>query len=177
MKYLIGVGVLVVVAVGAFVLFSGSPPSPAPAEVVAAPSAPAAEPTPVVAPAPVTAPRTAALPTAPPLPTDQDEWLLAQAANTRESLPSSVTDRLTMTDALFLPRMRIMEYTYVTTAEDARATARTMRALIDSGAEQLCLEGREMFELGVTLRNSFEDRDGVLFQRVYLLPEDCRQFY
>ena len=82
-----------------------------------------------------------------------------------------------MTDALFLPRMRIMEYTYVTTALDARASAQTMRALIASGAERLCLEGRDMFEMGVTLRNSFKDQDGVLFQRVYLLPEECQQFY
>ena len=82
-----------------------------------------------------------------------------------------------MTDALFLPQMRIMEYTYVLTALDVRASARDMRALIDAGAERLCLEGRDMFKMGVTLRNSFRDREGILFQRIYLLPEDCQQFY
>lgn len=177
MKYLIGVGALVVLVVGAALLFSGSAPAPAPAVVATAPTAPAPEPEPVTAPEVATAPETVALPPTRPVASDQDEWLQALAADTRESLPSSVTESLTMTDALFLPRMRIMEYTYETTASDARASARNMRALIDAGAERLCIEGRDMFEMGVTLRNSFKDRDGVLFQRVYLLPEDCRQFY
>lgn len=108
---------------------------------------------------------------------DQEAGLQEMAATARENLPSSVTDTLKMTDVVFLPRMRIMEYTYVTTANDALASARNMRALIEAGAERLCLEGREMFAMGVTLRNSFEDPNGTLFQRVYLLPEDCQQFY
>lgn len=177
MKYLIGLGALVVIVVGAALFFSRPAPAPAPAAVATAPAAPAAAPAIVTDPAVATAPETAALPSARPVPADQDERLQALAASTRESLPSSVTESLTMTDALFLPRMRIMEYTYQMTSSDARASARNMRALIDAGAERLCLEGRDMFEMGVTLRNSFKDRDGVLFQRVYLLPEDCQQFY
>ena len=180
MKYLIGVGVLVVFVVGAAFLFSRPTPAPAPGVVATVPAVPAAEPEPVTSPAVPTAPEMAAMPSAPTVssvPSDLDKWLQALAANTRESLPVSVTESLTMTDALFLPRMRIMEYTYETTASDARASAQNMRAMIDAGAERLCLEGRDMFEMGVTLRNSFKDRDGVLFQRVYLLPEDCQQFY
>ena len=99
------------------------------------------------------------------------------AADVRESLPSAVTDTLTLTDVLFLPRMRIMEYSYVTTADDSRATAREMRTLIEARTETICLEGEEMFGMGVTLRSSFEDRDGTLFERVYLLPEDCQRYY
>ncbi len=99
------------------------------------------------------------------------------AADARENLPSVVTETLTLTDALFLPQMRIMEYSYVTTAADASTSARDMRTLIEARAETICIEGRDMFAMGVTLRNSFEDRDGNLFQRVYLLPEDCQRFY
>lgn len=177
MKYLVGVGALIVVVVGAVLLFSRPAPAPAPAVIATAPSVSVAKPEASTEAEASTPPRTVALPAARPVPADQDEWLQSLAASTREGLPSRLTENLTMTDALFLPRMRIMEYTYVSTALDARASARTMRALIDAGAERLCLEGRDMFEKGVTLRNSFEDRDGVLFQRIYLLPEDCRQFY
>ncbi|MCD9150084.1 hypothetical protein [Pseudophaeobacter flagellatus] len=70
-----------------------------------------------------------------------------------------------------------MEYNYVTTAADARAAARDMQGLIESRAETICLEGRGMFEMGATLRNSFEDRNGNLFQRGYLQPEDCRKYF
>jgi hypothetical protein len=172
MKYLVGAVAIVVIAVGYLLLFSGGPPAPVPDSAVTAPAAaPAAEPA-----APV-APEATALPQAAPVPQDEDAFLEDMAADTRESLPSRVTDTLTMTDALFLPRMRIMEYTYVTTAADARTSARDMRSLIEAGAERLCLEGRQMFGMGVTLRNSFEDRNGTLFQRVYLLPEDCQKFY
>jgi hypothetical protein len=108
---------------------------------------------------------------------NEETMLEDMAAEARENLPSAVTDTLTLNDALFLPRMRIMEYSYVTTAEDARAAAREMRGLIESRAETICLEGRGMFEMGVTLRNSFEDRNGNLFQRVYLLPEDCQKYF
>lgn len=99
------------------------------------------------------------------------------AADARENLPMAVTDTLTQTDALFLPRMRIMEYTYVMSTADARASAGELRAMIESRAETVCLEGQQMFAMGVTLRNSFEDREGNMFQRVYLLPEDCQRFY
>lgn len=174
MKYLVGVGGLVVVVALVFFLFlDAGPPTTEPDIVAAAPD--------VTPPAPVpaapAAPEYVALQDAERAPPDQDKMLENMAADTREGLPSSVTETLTMTDAAFLPLMRIMEYTYVTTATDARASARDMRALIEAGAEKLCLEGRKMFEMGVTLRNSFEDRDGTVFQRVYLLPEDCQQFY
>ncbi len=53
-----------------------------------------------------------------PVSPDEETVLEDMAADARESLPSAVTDTLTMTDALFLPRMRIMEYSYVTTAVD-----------------------------------------------------------
>ena len=177
MKYLIGMSALVVIVIGSVFLFSGPTPVPAPTAVVTAPGVPAAEAAPATASEKAIAPETVALPAQGLDSGAQDGWMQSLAANTRESLPASVTESLTMTDALFLPRMRIMEYTYVLTALDVRASARDMRALIDSGAERLCLEGRDMFKMGVTLRNSFRDREGVLFQRVYLLPEDCQQFY
>ncbi|TGD66253.1 hypothetical protein EYC08_05055 [Tabrizicola sp. WMC-M-20] len=177
MKYLIGVGALVVIVVGAVLLFPRPAPTPAPEVIVTAPTVPADEPESATAPAVFTAPEMAAPPSARPVLADQDDWLRALAAKTRENLPTPVTDSLTMTDALFLSQMRIMEYTYETKASDARASARNMRALIEAGTERLCLGGRDMFEMGVALRNSFKDRDDVLFQRVYLLPEDCRQFY
>jgi hypothetical protein len=41
----------------------------------------------------------------------------------------------------------------------------------------LCLEVRDMFGKEVTLRNSFEDIDGNVLRRIYLLEEDCRRFY
>jgi len=171
-KYLVGLGILVVAVIGLFLLTpADSPPTPAPemAEPAAPPAAtPAPEP---AAPAEaVTAEVTPAVP-------DEETLLENMAADTREGLPSAVTDTVTLNDALFLPRMRIMEYSYVTTAADARASARDMRNLIEAGAETICIEGRQMFEMGVTLRNSFEDRAGNLFQRVYLLPEDCQRFY
>jgi len=161
-----------VVVAGYFLLApAGSPPAPAPAPVAVAPTP---EPAPVVAPvAPVSIVPQDVAPVSP----DEVALLETMAAEVREGLPTAVTGTLTMTDALFLPRMRIMEYSYVTTAAEARASARDMRALIEASAERICLEGRQMFAMGVTLRNSFEDRDGTLFQRVYLLPEDCQQFY
>jgi hypothetical protein len=173
MKYFVGVGAIVVIAVSYLFLFSGGPPATMPDSAVSAPdvASPAAERSATVAPEAIV------LQEAAPVPRDEDAFLEEMAADTRESLPSPVTDTLTMTDALFLPRMRIMEYTYVTTAADARTSARDMRSLIEASAERLCLEGRQMFGRGVTLRNSFEDRNGTLFQRVYLLPEDCQKFY
>lgn len=172
MKYVIGLGVLVVVLLGYFLLLAAEdPPTATPASVA---TAPAPEPAPAAAPvAPVAIASQDVAPVSP----DEEAVLEDMAADARETLPSAVTDTLTLTDALFLPRMRIMEYRYVTTAGDARAAAREMRTLIEARAETICLEGREMFAMGVTLRNSFEDPEGNLFQRVYLLPEDCRRFY
>ncbi|WP_051108220.1 hypothetical protein [Yoonia vestfoldensis] len=175
MKYVVGLGALVVVVIGYFLLAPATPPDPVPAPEVAASDpepAPAA-----VAPATPETPEAIISQDVVPVSPDDEALLETMAADARESLPSTVTDTLTMTDALFLPRMRIMEYSYVTTAVDARASARDMRTLIEARAERLCLAGRQMFAMGVTLRNSFEDRDGNLFQRVYLLPEDCEPFF
>ena len=166
MKYLLGLGALGVVVIGYFVLVPAGPPTiPAPA-----PDAPAPDPAPVVAPDPVLPDEAAPV-------TASDEALLEEmAADVRENLPEDVTETLTLTDAVFLPRMRIMEFSYVTRATDAGAAANDIRALIEARAETICQEGREMFDMGVTLRHSLEDLDGVLSQRVYLLPEDCQQF-
>lgn len=159
MKKILGLGALVVVPVGYFLFLSAEdPPASAPVATASAP-----EPAPAAQVAPVSP--------------DEEEILEDMAGDAREDLPSAVTDTLTLTDALFLPQMRIMEYSYVTTAADASVSAGEMQALNAARAETICLEGRRMFELGVTLRNSFEDRDGNLFQRVYLLPEDCQRFY
>jgi len=176
MKYLLGLGAVVVVAVGYFLVAPArTPQTPAPVAVAPAPIAAPTAPAPT-APAPV-APVAILPQDAAPVSPDEEALLQSMAADARENLPSAVTDTLTMTDALFLPRMRIMEYSYVTAAADARASARAMRTLIDASAERICLEGRQMFGMGVTLRNSFEDPQGNLFQRVYLLPEDCQRFY
>ncbi len=172
-KYLVGLGVLVVVGAGYILLIpAGDTPAPPALPVAEAPSQ-ATEPaatTPMV-------PDAAVRQAIEPAPSDEEVLLAEMAADIREGLPMAVTDTLTLNDALFLPRMRIMEYSYVTTASDARATAGELRALINSSAATICLEGRQMFLMGATLRNSFKDRDGNLFQRVYVLPEDCRQFY
>ncbi|TGD60691.1 hypothetical protein EYC08_20285 [Tabrizicola sp. WMC-M-20] len=181
MKYLLGVGVLVSVVVGYLLLTSGGPSEPM-SEAAAPATAPVA-PAPVPASGPATlpaasvAPKPTVLQTAVPDSPDQNALLGAMAADARESLPLTLSDMLTLTDAVFLPRMRIMEYTYVTTATDARTSARAMRDLIETGAESFCIKERDMFGMGVTLRHSFADRNGTLFQRVYLLPEDCAQFY
>lgn len=175
-KYLIGLVILVVAVLGYFFLAPPANP-PAPSPEVAEPAATPADP-PAATPAPEPSPpaETAQLEVTPAAP-DEETLLENMAADTREGLPSAVTDTVTLNDALFLPRMRIMEYSYVTTAADARASALDMRNLIEASAETICIEGRRMFEMGVTLRNSFEDRAGNLFQRVYLLPEDCQRFY
>lgn len=172
MKYLIGLGALIVIVVGYLLLApAGSPPTAALEPVTdAVPSEPAPANTPV-------APEAIVLDEITPVSPDEDAVLEEMAADARESLPKAVTDTLTLTDALFLPRMRIMEFSYVTAASDARAEANNMRALIEARTETVCLEGRQMFEMGVTLRNSFEDGEGNVFQRVYLLPEDCLRYY
>jgi hypothetical protein len=69
--------------------------------------------------------------------------------------------------------MRILELIYVSSDPDIRSVAADMRNLVTARAAAVCQEGRPMFEMGVTLRNSFVDRDGNLFQRLYMLPEDC----
>jgi len=171
-KYLIGIGVLFVI-VGYFLL---APPGQQEAPVtVPVAISPAPEPSPAVT--PPAAPVAIVSQKEEPVASNEEALLEEMAADARESLPSALTDTLTMTDAHFLPRMRIMEYDYVIIAADVRASARDMRTLIEARAETICLEGREMFGMGVTLRNSFEDSEGNLFQRVYLLPEDCEKFY
>lgn len=181
MKYLLGLGALVVLVVGYAVLATPVPTTAAiPAPVLDVPAAelapvspPASAPVAPVAVAPAeNVPQQAATTAV----ATEDTVLQQMAANARERLPFAVTDTLTQTDALFFPRMRIMEYSYVTTAADARAAARDLRATIESRARTICTEGRDMFAMGVTLRNSFEDRAGNVLQRVYLLPEDCRRF-
>ena len=163
MKYLLGVGILIVGAAGYFLLVpAGSPPVPAtdPAPSATAPSAPEAA-VPAVSEAE---------------PTDDDTLLEEIAADARESLPRAVTDSLTMTDAVFLPRMRIMEYVYLTSDSDRRSAADDLRAMIGAEGEQRCRDGRRMFDMGLTERHSLEDREGRVFQRVYLLAEECRRF-
>ncbi|MFA8385390.1 MAG: hypothetical protein ACEPO2_07180 [Pelagibaca sp.] len=178
MKYLVGLGALAVVTLGYFLLVpSVDAPAPMPESAVRAPDA--------AAPAPVTdqanrgpvAPIVIAAENVASALEDEEAALEDMALKAREGLPSAVTNTLTLEDAFFLPRMRIMEFSYVTTAPDGRAVADEMRTLIEARSEGICLEGRQMFEMDVTLRNSFEDRDGTLFQRVYLLPEDCQEFY
>ena len=166
MKFLIGIGALGLVVIGYFVLAQTGPetsPTPTPEES-------AVENLPV---APATAPEPIVPDETDPVVVDEEALLEEMAADVRESLPEMVSETLTLNDALFLPRMRIMEFSYVTRASDARAAANDMRTLIEARAETICREGRDMFEMGVTLRNSFEDQNGNLFQRVYLLPEDC----
>ncbi len=172
MKYLIGFGALLVV-VGYFLLApSRDPEAPVtvPVAMSPTPEAPPAANSPV-APLAIVSQKVS------PVSTNEETLLEEMAADARERLPSELTDTLTLTDAMFLPRMRIMEYNYVITDADARASARDMRTLIEARAETICLEGRQMFSMGVTLRNSFEDSEGNLFQRVYVLPEDCKKFY
>lgn len=169
-RYLIALGTLVLL-VGVYFLLAPDPMPPAPD---------AADPEPVAEPAPDTvAPRPE--PPAPevsiPLVVDEDTRLETLAAELRERLPETVTDGLTLTDAVFLPRMRIMELRYSVAAEDARGATGDMRAQIEARAETICRAAREMFDMGVTLRNSFEDGRGTLLRRHYLLPEDCQQFF
>jgi hypothetical protein len=172
MKYLIGIGALVVIVVGYVMLVpEGNSRAPSPARVA---EVPGPRPAPVAA--PVEPPTIIAQDVAP-TPPGEDALLEEMAADARERLPSAISGTLTQTDARFFPRMRIMEYSYVTTAADARNSALNMRTMIEANAERICIQGRQMFAMGVTLRNSFEDREGNLLQRVYLLPEDCLRFY
>ncbi len=166
MKYLIGLVAGAALVIGYFVL---APSQNTPPQTPVAAEQPAAEP------APSEPLETVEIAPQVPASTTLDEEALLEnmAADTREGLPATVTETLTMTDALFLPRMRIMEFNYVA----ATANAREMKALIEARAETICLQERELVEMDVTLRSSFEDQSGNLFQRVYLLPEDCQRFY
>jgi hypothetical protein len=103
----------------------------------------------------------------------EDALLEGLTADLREALPETINERLTLRDAIFLPRMRILELIYVTSESDSRGVAADVRNLVAGRAEAICQQGRAMFELGVTLRNSFVSQDGTLFQRIYTLPEDC----
>ncbi|MBQ2262548.1 MAG: hypothetical protein II336_14405 [Loktanella sp.] len=157
-KYLIALGVLIVAVVAYFIFAPATtPPSSESEPVTVAPSVP--EPVPAAE------------------AVDDDTRLEQIAADTRENLPSALTDTLTWTDALFLPRMRIMEYSYVSADTDAEPSADNLRNMIATRAETICLDGRDMFEMGTTLRNNFETSNGDLIDRVYLLPEDCLRFY
>lgn len=169
-RYLIALGSLVLL-VGVYFLLAPDPAPPAPDP---------AEPEPVAEPVPETLapdPAPPAPEAAAPLVVDEDTRLETLAAELRERLPEAVTDTLTLTDAVFLPRMRIMELRYSVATDDARAATGDMRAQIEARAETICRDGREMFDMGVTLRNSFDDGRGTLFRRHYLLPEDCQQFF
>lgn len=167
-KYLAGFGGLAVLAaaLGAYLLLGPQHTPPAetrPAPAVETPAEPAPEPAPEL------------VPEAAPAEPDPAQLLEELAADLREDLPVRITDTLRKTDAIFLPRMRIMEFVYVSMAPATRAEAGELRGLVEGDAERLCRTRRDMFEMGVTLRHSFLDGNGRLFQRVYLLPEDCRR--
>lgn len=141
MKYLISLGVIVVIVVGYFLL-------------AASPSAVISQ--------------------SEPISVEQAEQSLDDiVALKRESLPTALSDTMTLNDAVFFPRMRIMEYVYVS----ATPNVDNLQTFIEGRAEMLCLEVRDMFGMEVTLRNSFEDLDGSVLRRIYLLEEDCQRFY
>ncbi len=106
-KYLIGLGALAVVVIGYFLLVPvGNAPAPAPDLAVPAPE-PAPDPAPSAI-APV-APDAVVSNDVAPASADEETLLEDMAADVRASLPSKVTDTLTLADVLFLPRMQIME--------------------------------------------------------------------
>ena len=141
MKYLISLGVVVVIVVGYFLL------SPSPSAVVSQND---------------------------PIATAQVEQSVEDMVALKpESLPTALSDTVTLNDAVFFPRMRIMEYVYVS----ATPNVDNLQTFIEGRTEMLCLEVRDMFGKEVTLRNSFEDIDGNVLRRIYLLEEDCRRFY
>ena len=171
MKYL-GIASVILGMIGLGYLYLGrsNPPSlsqPAPMTAAQQPdliTAPTRS-TPLVAAEPLEQPAALQL--------SEDTVLEGLAAELREDLPEAIADNLTLTDAVFLPRMRILELVYVTSDPDLRSVAGNMRSMVSARAETVCQQGRAMFEMGVTLRNSFLDREGQLFQRLYMLPEDC----
>ncbi|MGJ8588227.1 MAG: hypothetical protein ACSHXW_08730 [Yoonia sp.] len=141
MKYLISLGVVVVIVVGYFLL------APSPSAVVSQND---------------------------PITTAQVEKSVEyMVALKRESLPTALSDTVTLNDAVFFPRMRIMEYVYVS----ATPNVDNLQTFIEGRTEMLCLEVRDMFGKEVILRNSFEDIDGNVLRRIYLLEEDCQRFY
>ncbi len=141
MKYLISLGVVVVIVVGYFLL------APSPSAVVSQND-------------PISA-------------AQAEQSVEDMVALKRESLPTALSDTVTLNDAVFFPRMRIMEYVYVS----ATPNVDNLQTFIEGRTEMLCLEVRDMFGKEVTLRNSFEDLDGNVLRRIYLLEEDCQRFY
>jgi hypothetical protein len=141
MKYLISLGVIVVIVVGYFLF------APSPSAVVSQNDQIAAA--------------------------QAEQSLEDMVALKRESLPAALSDTVTLVDAVFFPRMRIMEYVYVS----ATPNVDNLQTFIEGRAEMLCLEVRDMFGKEVTLRNSFEDVDGNVLRRIYLLEEDCQRFF
>jgi hypothetical protein len=104
----------------------------------------------------------------------QTEQSLSEiAAEKRQTLPTVLSETITLNDAVFLPRLRIMEYAYATSTSDNAA----LQSFVDSRAETLCLEVKDMSGTGVTLRNILEDLNGNVLRRIYLLDEDCQRFY
>lgn len=103
-----------------------------------------------------------------------EEGVLEQLVGSlRAGLPEAVSDSMVLTDAIFLPRMRIVELIYVTRDPDREGVVAALRNLVANRRNMICAEGRDMFALGATLRNSLVDQNGRLFQRVYVLPEEC----
>ena len=152
-RYLIGLAAVIAVAAGVYFLVPSAPPEP--------PTASAPEPAPAPAPAPE------------PTPVLEGDALLEQIASARrEGLPRAVGDDLTFTDAVFLPRMRIMEHVFVAD-RGAAPTAGELRRRVDADTQRLCTEEQALFAEDVTLRHSYRNRDGTLLQRVHLLPETC----
>ncbi|MGY6409827.1 MAG: hypothetical protein ACXIUV_02190 [Alkalilacustris sp.] len=103
---------------------------------------------------------------------ERDAAFEALAAARREDLPRSFGTDLTFADAVFLPRLRIMEHVFVADRGAPPAPAE-LRRRVQADRDRLCAEERALFEAGVTLRHSFRDRSGALLQRVHLLPEEC----
>lgn len=158
-KYLVGLLAAVVLVGGYFLLMPASPP-PAPPEPVAAPAPePAAD-------LPAAAEPEAAAPT-------PEELLEQIAAATREDLPMAVSDTLTLADAIFLPRMGIMEHVFVAHAGDLGAAAADLRQRTQGEVAVICRDRHEIFERSATLRHTLRDSAGNLRDRVYVLPEDC----
>ena len=158
-RYLIGLAAVIAVAAGVYFLVPSAPPEP--------PTASAPEPAP--APTAESAPEPAPEPT----PALEGDALLEQIASARrEGLPRAVGDDITFTDAVFLPRMRIMEHVFVADRGGA-PTAAELRRRVDADTQRLCTEEQALFAEDVTLRHSYRNRDGTLLQRVHLLPETC----
>lgn len=162
-RYLVGLMVVAGLALGIWMLVPTAPPGP----VVAPEPEPAAEP---VADSPAE-PEPAPVPE-PPAALQGDALIAEMAAARRETLPQAAGTGITFSDAVFLPRMRIMEHVFVLDGGTI-PTAADLRRRVMADTRRLCTEERALFEAGVTLRHSFRAGDGALLQRVHLLPEDC----